>query len=65
MEWMLACASRSTHIKIVAVALVAVSTFVAVGFHAKTDRNDVANGRAPMRAGDPSIRAGQETPIVR
>jgi hypothetical protein len=65
MDWMLVWASRMTHIKIFVVAVVAAGTFVVIGLNARIDRIDAANGRAPIRAGDPSIRAGQETPFVR
>ena len=64
MDWTLLRAGRNTHIKIVAVALVAVIAVVTVGIHARIERNDVASGSA-VRAGAPATYAGQERPAVR
>ena len=58
-------ADRTTHIKIVAVALVAVIAVVTVGVHARIERNDVASGPAVIKAGAPAAYAGQERPSVR
>ena len=65
MDWTLLRAGRNTHIKIVAVALVAVIAVVTVGIHARIERNDVASGPAVIRAGAPAAYAGQERPSVR
>ena len=65
MDWTLLRAGRNTHIKIVAVALVAVIAVVTVGIHARIERNDVASGPAVIKAGAPATYAGQERPSVR
>ena len=65
MDWTLLRAGRSTHIKIVAVALAADIAVVTAGIHARTERNDVASGPGVIRAGDPAVYAGQERPTAR
>ena len=61
-------AGRTTHLKIVAVALVAGVVVVAVGINARTTNLDTARvetDRAIVKAGQPATYAGQETSAVR
>ena len=57
-------AGRITHLKIVAVALVAVIAVVTVGIHAKVGRDETAKSLV-IRAADPANYAGHDTPTVR
>ena len=61
-------AGRTTHLKIVAVALVAGVAVVAVGINARITNLDTARigtDRAIVKAGQPTTYAGQETSAVR
>ncbi len=59
-------AGRNTHLKIVAVALVAAMAVVVVGINARVD--NVATATAPstiIKAGQPATFAGQESSAIR
>jgi len=60
-------AGRTTHLKIVAVALVAGIAVVAVGINARTTNLETAVGsdRAVVKAGQPATYAGQTAITVR
>ena len=60
-------AGRTTHLKIVAVALVAGIAVVAVGINARTTNLETAVGsdRAVVKAGQPATYAGQAAITVR
>jgi len=59
-------AGRTTHLKIVAVALVAGIAVVAVGINARNlDTARIGTDRAIIKAGQPTTYAGQETSAVR
>lgn len=66
METTLQGASRTTHLKIVLVSLVAAIAFVAVGINAKIGDSD-ANTADPgvMKAGQPTAYAGKENAAIR
>jgi len=57
-------AGRITHLKIVAVALVAVVAVVTVGIHAKVGGDETAKTLV-IKAADPAAYAGQNSPTVR
>ena len=68
MNYSLLAAGRTTHLKIVVVALVAAITFVVVGINART--SDIATARVQtdgivVKAGQPATYAGQEAFTVR
>ena len=55
-------ADRLTHIKIVAVSLVAAIAIVAVGINGRIDRSNTAT--AGIRTDGPVVRAGKSTTIT-
>jgi hypothetical protein len=68
MDYSLLRANRTTHLKIVAVSLVAATLVVIVGLTART--TDINTGRVQtsdpiLRAGQPATFAGQELSTVR
>jgi hypothetical protein len=68
MNYSLLTTGRTTHLKIVAVAIVATITFVVVGISART--SDIATARIEadgmvVKAGKPATYAGQEAFTVR
>jgi len=68
MNYTLLNAGRTTHLKIVVVALVAATAVVAVGINART--GGFTTARAPadgtiIKAGQPATYAGQEASTVR
>ncbi len=66
MESTLQGASRTTHLKIVLVSLVAAIIFVAVGINARVSDGDVSSvDRGIVKAGQPTAYAGQEHTAIR
>jgi hypothetical protein len=68
MNYSLLAAGRTTHLKIVVVALVAAITFVIIVTNART--SDIATARIQsdgivVKAGQPATYAGQEASTVR
>jgi hypothetical protein len=68
MNYSLLAAGRTTHLKIVVVALAAAITFVVIGINART--NDIATAGIRIdgivvKAGQPATYAGQEAFTVR
>jgi hypothetical protein len=55
---MLTC-GRTTHLKIVAVALIAAVLFATVGLNARLDDSGVGNMTASAKAGGPAMKAGK------
>ncbi len=65
MNYSLLNAGRTTHFKIVAVALVAAIAVVAVGVNARTFDQTTDHRTAVVKAGQPAALAGQQTFIIR
>jgi hypothetical protein len=58
-------AGRNTHLKIVAVALVAAVAVVVVGINARVDNLATANAPSTIKAGQPATFAVQEGSTIR
>jgi hypothetical protein len=66
MDTTLQGASRTTHLKIVLVSLVAAIIFVTVGINAKVSDSDASSAdRGIVKAGQPTAYAGQERTAIR
>jgi hypothetical protein len=66
METTLQGASRTTHLKIVLVSLVAAIAFVAVGINAKVSDSDANSAdRGIVKAGQPTAYAGKDSAAIR
>jgi hypothetical protein len=57
---MLTC-GRTTHLRIVAVALIAAVLFTTVGLKARLDDSGAGNVTATVKAGGPAMKAGKHT----
>jgi hypothetical protein len=64
MNYSLLAAGRTTHLKIVVVALVAAITFVVVGINASTS-HIAKTDSIVVKAGQPATYAGQEAFTIR
>ncbi len=66
MDTTLQGASRTTHLKIILVSLVAAIIFVAVGINAKISDGDASStDRGILKAGQPTAFAGQADMAIR
>jgi hypothetical protein len=55
---MLTC-GRTTHLKIVAVALIAAAVFAAIGLKGRLDDSGAGSVTASLKAGGPALKAGK------
>ena len=66
MDTTLQGASRTTHLKIILVSLVAATIFVVVGINAKISEGDANSAdRGIIKAGQPTTYAGQARVAIR